>query len=135
MAELKFVIKVFFMTAIVVFLMQFKIGNESLEQKTHYLVTESSTAQDIRKGIRYSLRFLGEKFNIVGEKARQSAEETKSSVGGHISSFGKKASKALKELPAADIAEAEDELGSSFRQAAPVEEIEEYAKDFEEGVY
>jgi hypothetical protein len=81
MGDFIFVIRVFLFSITLIFIMQFKIGTSTLEDKTLGLLTRSGIAQDMQTGIRKVFRFIGQQVQQVGGAVAEKANEEKQKAG------------------------------------------------------
>ncbi len=60
MDEFKFVLRCLFFTAIIMFISQYKMNNETIEAKAQYLFMESPTAETLREAAAGGVKFVRE---------------------------------------------------------------------------
>ncbi len=64
MDEFKFVLRCLLFTGIILFVSQYKVGNETLEAKAQYMFVESPTAETLRDTAAGGVKFI---HNAVSE--------------------------------------------------------------------
>ncbi len=77
MDEFKFVLRCLLFTGLIIFISQYKLNNETLEAKAHYMLVESPTAETLRDtaagGVKFIHRTINNSADFIKRKMAQNS--------------------------------------------------------------